>query len=65
MRMDETLRKIGMELRRRYESAVRRRMDWPMIDAFARLQEREETELAESEENSAEPRGGKDVPDRT
>ena len=40
--MDETLKKIGLELQRRYYSAVRSRMDWKMIDAVVRLQEREE-----------------------
>lgn len=40
--MDEAMKKIGVELQRRYQFAVRRLMDWKMIDALVRLEEREE-----------------------
>ena len=55
--MDHMLQRIGLELRRRYASSLRTRMDWKMIDAFARLQEREEAET-----DAVEPR--QDVPPR-
>ena len=55
--MDETLKKIGLELQRRYYSAVQSRMDWRMIDAVARLEEREEAgaSAATDEQNSSRP----------
>ncbi len=54
--MDETLKKIGLELQRIYHSAVRLRMDWRMIDAVSRLQEREEADDSlESLEHAKDP----------
>lgn len=40
--MNETLKRIGLELRRRYHSMLRLPMNWRMIDAIVRLEETEE-----------------------
>jgi hypothetical protein len=40
--MNETLKRLGLELRRRYRDALRRPMNWRMIDAFVRLEELDE-----------------------
>ena len=53
--MDETLKKIGLELQRRYVSAVRSRIDWRMIDAVTRLQEREEAEAPSDDSDEIKP----------
>ena len=43
--MEQGLKRIGLELQRFYQSAVRSRLDWKMIDAVERLQEREDALL--------------------
>ena len=40
--MNETLKKIGQELRRRYEGVLRSPLNWRMIDAISHLEEIEE-----------------------
>jgi hypothetical protein len=42
MQMDKPPRTLGSALRRLFESITQRPMGWKMIDAFARLEEREE-----------------------
>ena len=46
--MDKPPKTLGSALRRLFESITQRPMGWKMIDAFARLEEREE-ELRERE----------------
>ncbi len=40
--MNETLKRIGLELQRRTRHVLRRPMNWRMIDAVVRLEETEE-----------------------
>jgi hypothetical protein len=40
--MNETLRQLGQELRRRSQAILRRPMNWRMIDTVVRLEETEE-----------------------
>lgn len=40
--MNETLRQLGQELRRRSQAFLRRPMNWRMIDTVVRLEETEE-----------------------
>lgn len=40
--MNETLRQLGLELRRRSQAILRRPMNWRMIDTVVRLEETEE-----------------------
>lgn len=40
--MNETLKRLGLELRRRYREVLRRPMNWRMIDAMVRLEEIDE-----------------------
>ncbi|MFN0218928.1 MAG: hypothetical protein ACKVP4_08965 [Hyphomicrobium sp.] len=46
--MNETLKRIGFELRRRYEDVLRRPMNWRLIDAFVRLEEFDEDKARKS-----------------
>lgn len=41
--MDTPPKAVGQSLRRMFASMIRRPMGWTMIDAFAKLEEREET----------------------
>ncbi len=43
--MNETLKKIGQELRRRYEHVLRSPLNWRMIDAISHLEELEEKKV--------------------
>lgn len=40
--MNETLKRIGLELQRRTRHILRQPMNWRMIDVFVRLEETEE-----------------------
>jgi hypothetical protein len=40
--MNETLKQLGLELRRRSQAILRRPMNWRMIDTVVRLEETEE-----------------------
>ena len=57
MRMDGSLKKIGLELQRHFHTVVRRRLDWRIIDAIERLEEREEavTPAESGEQNDENP----------
>ena len=46
--MDPTLKIIGNELQRVF-AAIKRPMGWNVIDAFTRLEEREESRAAQAE----------------
>lgn len=46
--MNETLRQLGLELRRRSQAILRRPMNWRMIDTVVRLEETEEQRAREA-----------------
>jgi hypothetical protein len=60
--MNETLKRIGLELRRRYQDMLRRPMNWRMIDAFVRL---EEVEESKGGKRNLDPRSKSDNPQAT
>jgi hypothetical protein len=47
--MNEMLRQIGLELRRRSQSILRRPMNWRMIDTVVRLEETEEQRVLDAQ----------------
>lgn len=53
--MDETLKRIGLELRRTYHFVIRRHVDWKIIDAVSRLEEREEEDAQHGQPASQAP----------
>jgi hypothetical protein len=59
--MDKPPKTLGSALRRLFESITQRPMGWKMIDAFARLEEREE-ELRERDDKGR-PASNRNKPD--
>jgi hypothetical protein len=53
--MDNSSKSIAQGLRRMFAAIVRRPMGWNLIDAFTRLEEREEAERPGDETNESEP----------
>jgi len=53
--MDSSSKSIAEGLRRMFAAFVRRPMGWSLIDAFARLEEREETPRRGDETSESQP----------
>ena len=65
--MNETMKRIGLELQKRYRHMLRRPMSWSLIDAFVRLEETEEEAARQhavqqqSEKNRSKTKGSTTV----
>ena len=52
--MNETLEKLGQELRRYFAPALRRPMNWHMIDALVKIEEIEEAQLQSADSHEVQ-----------